>query len=141
MRHFLLLAPLLAAMAACSNPPAARSVAEEQPAPRLSRMEETGRRMYLSVCAYCHGAAGDGFGLNATNLPVPPRDHTDSAYMKRLSDDQLFEVIKSGGAARGKSAFMPPWAGRFSDREITSLVRYLRTLGAAPGGRAPTTAR
>ena len=91
-------------------------------------MEETGRRLYGSVCAYCHGVAGDGFGINAPNLPVPPRNHTDSAYMNRLTDEQLFTVIKFGGAAQGKSAFMPPWGARFSDREITSLVAYLRAL-------------
>ena len=71
---------------------------------------------------------GDGFGLNAPNLAVPPRDHTDAAYMASRTDEQLFAVIKHGGAAQGKSALMPPWGGRLSDREIAALVAYLRTL-------------
>jgi len=133
MRRLFLLAPLFAALAACSTPPAQPAASGERPIPRLGRMEETGRRLYVSVCAYCHGTLGDGFGLNATNLPVPPRDHTDSAYMNRLTDEQLVALIKFGGAAQGKSASMPPWAGRFNDREIAALVAYLRILACCSG--------
>lgn len=128
MARLALLITLLAALSACSRSGAAPAESVIQPAGRLSRMEETGRRLYASVCVYCHGAAGDGFGLNASNLPVPPRDHTDPSYMNQLTDDRLFAVIKFGGAAQGKSAFMPPWGGRFSDREISALVAYLRAL-------------
>jgi len=98
----------------------------------LRRLEETGRRVYISICAYCHGVNGDGFGLNAPNLAVPPRDHTDSAYMATRSDEQLFAVIKYGAGAQGKSPLMPPWGGRLSDREITALVAYLRALTRTP---------
>ena len=128
MARLLLLVTLLAALTACSRSGAQQNVSASEPGPRLTRMQETGRRLYGSVCVYCHGAAGDGFGLNAPNLPVPPRDHTDAAYMNRLSDEQLFAVIKFGGGAQGKSTFMPPWAGRFSEREIAALVTYLRVL-------------
>ncbi len=99
---------------------------------RLSRVEESGRRIYVSICAYCHGEKGDGFGLNASNLATPPRDHTDAAYMNSRTDEQLFAVIKHGGAAQGKSALMPPWGGRLTDREITALVSYVRTLSRKP---------
>ena len=94
----------------------------------LSRLEETGKRLYVSICAYCHGVGGDGFGLNAPNLAVPPRDHTDATYMTSRTNEQLFAVIKYGGALQGKSALMPPWGGRLSDREIAALVAYLRSL-------------
>lgn len=114
----------------------AAASAQAAPALRLTRVEETGRRLYLSICSYCHGAGGDGFGVNAPNLPVPPRDHTDAAYMQTLTDNDLFTIIKLGGAARNKSALMPPWGGRLSDREIAALVAYVRTLsrlGPDPG--------
>lgn len=100
--------------------------------PGLTRIEETGKRIYVSICAYCHGKNGDGFGLNASNLATPPRDHTDAAYMNSRSDEQLFAVIKYGGASQGKSALMPSWGGRLSDREITALGSYLRTLCRVP---------
>ncbi len=110
------------------QPPAQQSTAALAQGTRLSRVEETGRRLYISVCAYCHGISGDGFGLNAPNLAVPPRDHTDAAYMASRTDEQLFAVIKHGGAAQGKSALMPPWGGRLTDREIAAAVAYLRVL-------------
>ena len=94
----------------------------------LSRLEETGRRVYISICAYCHGVDADGFGINASTLDVPPRDHTDATYMTSRTNEQLFAVIKYGGALQGKSALMPPWGGRLSDREIAALVAYLRSL-------------
>ena len=102
------------------------------PSVGFSRVEETGKRLYVAICAYCHGVGGDGFGLNAPNLAVPPRDHTNSAYMTSRTDEQLFAVIKYGGAAQGKSTLMPPWGGRLSDREITALVAYLRALTRTP---------
>ncbi len=129
MVHVILLVCLVAAVTGCSKPLAQTSSDEEEPGPHLSRLEETGRRFYTSTCAFCHGIEGDGFGINASNLPVPPRDHTDSTYMSTLTDEQLVAVIKSGGPANGKSAFMPAWEGRFSDREIAALAAYLRTMG------------
>lgn len=129
MTRVALLLLLAAALASCTRSGAQPSAGAEPSPYRLSRMEESGRRVYVSLCAYCHGASGDGFGLNASNLPVPPRDHTDSAYMNRLTDEQLFAVIKFGGASQGKSVFMPPWAGRISDRDIAALVAYVRALG------------
>jgi cytochrome c oxidase cbb3-type subunit 3 len=99
-----------------------------RPRARLTRLEQTGARLYAGVCAYCHGVNGDGFGLNSSNLAIPPRDHTDSRYMGSLDDERLFKAIKFGGASQGKSALMPSWGGRFSDREIAALAAYLRTL-------------
>ncbi|MBI2838486.1 MAG: cytochrome c [Acidobacteria bacterium] len=120
--------------------PNAGASAPVAPAPSLTRLEETGRRLYLSICSYCHGPAGDGFGVNAPNLAVPPRDHTDAAYMRTVTGDDLFAIIKLGGAGRNKSALMPPWGGRLSDREIAALVAYVQTLsmlGPAPGPNEP----
>ncbi len=125
----ILLVCLVAALAGCSQPLGKSQTHAEEPVSHLSRMEETGRRLYISVCAFCHGVEGDGFGINASNVPVPPRDHTDSTYMGNLTDEQLVAVIKFGGPASGKSAFMPSWGGRFSDREVAALAAYLRTLG------------
>lgn len=113
----------------------AAASADPAPAPRLTRVEETGRRLYLSICSYCHGTEGDGFGVNAPNLAVPPRDHTDAGYMRALTDDDLTTIIKRGGTARNKSALMPPWGGRLSNREIAALVAYVRTLSRPGTGR------
>lgn len=138
LRYAILLLPLLAAFAAAwrlgpqAQPPAQPTAAVPAQPPGLSRVEETGKRLYVAICAYCHGVNGDGFGLNAPNLAVPPRDHTDASYMASRTDEQLFAVIKYGGGAQGRSNLMPPWGGRLSDREITALVAYVRTLPGTP---------
>ncbi len=87
-----------------------------------------GKAKYLEVCAPCHGTSGKGDGPAAAGLPTKPRNHTDAAYMGKLSDQQIFDLIKRGGQALGKSPLMPPWGGHLSDREIQDLVSYIRTL-------------
>ena len=87
-----------------------------------------GKAKYQEVCAACHGPNGKGDGPAAAGLPVKPRNHTDGAYMKKLKDQQIFDTIKKGGQAMGKSPLMPPWGGQLSDDQIRDLVAYIRTL-------------
>lgn len=87
-----------------------------------------GKAKYNEVCAPCHGASGRGDGPAAAGLPTKPRDHTDAAYMRKLSDPQIFDIIKRGGQALGKSPLMPPWDGQLSEQQIQDLVAYIRTL-------------
>jgi mono/diheme cytochrome c family protein len=65
-------------------------------------------------------------------MPVTPRDHTDKTdpekQMHVLSDKDIFETIKFGGAFRKKSNLMPAWGAVLSDDEINGLVKYLRKL-------------
>lgn len=90
-----------------------------------------GKEKYQELCAACHGASGKGDGPAAPALTPKPRDHTDGAYMNKLTDEQVFNIIKSGGAAAGKSPLMPAWGGpppKLSDQQIQDLVAYIRTL-------------
>src|SRR3972149_697488 len=66
--------------------------------------------VYRYYCASCHGLEGKGDGQNATeSQPVSPRDHTSAADMSKLSDEEIMEVIKNGGAATDISRMMPPF--------------------------------
>ncbi|HWT77849.1 MAG TPA: cytochrome c [Candidatus Methylomirabilis sp.] len=87
-----------------------------------------GKAKYQELCASCHGASGKGDGPAAAGLPTKPRNHTDSAYMSKLKDQQIFDTIKKGGQAMGKSPLMPPWGSTLSDAQIWDLVAYIRTL-------------
>lgn len=91
-----------------------------------------GKAKYQEVCAACHGATGMGDGPAAAGLPVKPRNHTDAAYMGKLKDQQIFDTIKKGGQAMGKSPLMPPWGGQLSDAQIRDLVAYIRSLARKP---------
>ncbi len=83
---------------------------------------------YTTFCVKCHGAEGKGNGSAAATLKTKPRDFTDCARMAKLSDDNLFNVIKNGGAANGLSADMTAWSTGFEDSEIHDLVGYVRTF-------------
>jgi len=83
-------------------------------------------KLYNAYCVQCHGVNRDGNGVNARDMAVKPRDHTDSKGMGDTPDDVLFKAIKGGGLAVGKSVLMPKWESVMSDEEVTELVAYLR---------------
>ena len=87
-----------------------------------------GKAKYQQLCAACHGTAGRGDGPGARSLSPKPRDHTDSKAMKAMTDDYLFKIIKSGGAAAGKAPTMPPWGGALSDQDIRNVIAHIRML-------------
>jgi len=89
---------------------------------------DSAAKNYRYYCMQCHGIAGHGSGVNARDMDVPPRNHSDGKYLKARSDAELFKVIKEGGAAVNKSALMPPWKGTLSDAEIHDMVKHVRHL-------------
>lgn len=86
-----------------------------------------GEKLYQSTCASCHGATGKGDGPAAGALRPPPRDHTDRAYMRTLSDKDIADIIKMGGAIKGKPQM--PSHPQFNDEQLRALVAYVRSLG------------
>jgi mono/diheme cytochrome c family protein len=84
------------------------------------------QRLYLSQCASCHGARGEG-SWRATLLLMRPGNLADPRVMDSLSDEYLLMLIRNGGAALGKPG-MPAFGYHLTDDEIRELIRYLRTL-------------
>ncbi len=115
MKHALLLASL-ATLAIVALAPAA-------PAQEL-----TPELRYQMFCATCHGESGKGDGPSGSTLTTKPRDFTDCAAMKKLTDDLIFRAIKDGGASVGLSREMPGWAAEMGDAEIKGLVTYVRSF-------------
>ncbi|MEN8191078.1 MAG: cytochrome c [Thermodesulfobacteriota bacterium] len=93
-----------------------------------------GGRIYQQYCTPCHGQEGNGRGPRAKNeaLQPPPRDHTNGFYMNMQSDVRLFKVIKFGGKANNLSHIMPQWKHVLSDRQIFSIVLFIRSLAKDP---------
>jgi mono/diheme cytochrome c family protein len=89
---------------------------------------EEGKKLYGQFCASCHGQSGKGDGPAAAALNPKPRDHTDKAYMSKLTDDDMLKVIKNGGASVGKSPLMPPWGASLKDDQIKDIIAHVRTL-------------
>ena len=89
-----------------------------------------GKVLYIEYCVQCHGGRGEGWGWS-NKIPPPPvpiPDLSDPELMKQLSDQYLFDVIKGGGEAVGKTRLMPPAGRVISDAEIWDVVAYLRSL-------------
>jgi mono/diheme cytochrome c family protein len=83
---------------------------------------------YDRFCVTCHGPGGKGDGPAAGTLATHPADFSDCAMMGEMSDDTMFNVIKNGGAAAGRSKDMPAWSSGFEDGEIHDLVAFLMTF-------------
>lgn len=87
-----------------------------------------GKGIYANMCASCHGNTGKGDGAAAAALNPKPKDLTDKAYMSKLDDKYLFNIIAKGGAAVGKAPIMPPFSGGLKDQDIRDVVAFLRSL-------------
>lgn len=90
---------------------------------------ERARADYQKFCASCHGREGKGDGVMAQVLNPPPKDFTDTAYMKTRTDEQLYLAIQDGGAAAGLSDKMAPWKHLLTEQQMRDLVALVRKLG------------
>jgi mono/diheme cytochrome c family protein len=93
-----------------------------KPPPDASRVE----RIYLGLCATCHGSDGHG-SWRATLFLVRPGDLADAARMRQHSDQYLMDIIRHGGAPLGRPG-MPAFGATLSDDDLRALVGYLRRL-------------
>ena len=122
----------LAIAIACSGESSAP--ASDKPAPTTASsakavtpaMVGRGREIYKANCGPCHGEGGKGDGPGAGVLKPPPRDHTDATYMSTLTDKEMADVIKMGGAIKGRP--LMPSHPQITGTDMDSLVGYIRTL-------------
>jgi len=116
---------------AALKPPTQQEVKRVQPQtqqPEPAQVTENTRQTYQWYCAQCHGIEGEGNGINAKFLTVPPRNHTKGDYLETRTDEQLFEAIKFGGLSVGRAPCMPAWGHTLDEDTIHSLVQYIREL-------------
>ena len=102
--------------------------------PGLGRAQSAaeGQKLYMTYCSSCHGDKGRGDGAAGKALPVKPVDHTDGKLMNSFSDEFLMSIISKGGAAVGKSSFMPAWGGVLKENQLQDLLAYLRSVANPP---------
>jgi mono/diheme cytochrome c family protein len=96
--------------------------------PPLSREAEAGRLLFERYCGSCHGRQGDGFGINAPNLPLEVPSLATATRVSAWSDPQLFARIARGGSTSERPPVCPAWGRRLTGREIDALVAFLRVL-------------
>jgi alcohol dehydrogenase (cytochrome c) len=87
---------------------------------------ESGRQVFASRCAACHGTEGGGGELGPSIV----------ARIPLRSDAELEAVVREGLPGAGMPAF-----GNVSATERSDLVAFLRTLRPRAGGPARTTVK
>ncbi len=96
-----------------------------------------GRRLYVSYCQLCHGAKGKGKGVLAREMKLKITDLTTT--VRSRSDTILKKIITGEGkqTITGRDRHnilgeaMPGWKGVFTEKQLDSLIAYLRFLGNA----------
>lgn len=83
-----------------------------------------GGLVYANYCVTCHGINADGNGRAARLYTPRPANLRGSDK----NDDYFALIIRRGGEAIGRSAFMPPWAAELTDEQVGDLVSYLRSI-------------
>ena len=87
-----------------------------------AKSSKDGAVLFATTCAPCHAADGRGDPAWKARLDVP--DLTDPARQKKLSDQDIFEVIANGS----KNRRMPPWRGVYSEEQLRALTAFVRSL-------------
>ncbi len=93
---------------------------------------ESGRKVYETNCASCHGPGGAGDGVAAAALNPKPRDLTDAAYMKTRSAATLRKVVEEGGQSVGLSPLMIGWKAVLKPDQIDDVLAFISTLAGVP---------
>ncbi len=84
------------------------------------------RENFETHCVDCHGA--DGKGQIRLGRKLGARDLTDGRAMSKISDNDAFKAIKFGRKSNKGEEKMDAFADGLSDKEITELVAFVRTL-------------
>jgi mono/diheme cytochrome c family protein len=104
---------LLLALVCLSSLASAESAGNVRPAPQL----------YRRYCVSCHG--NDGKAKTSKGRFSHARDLTDPQWQADVSDERIFNSITNG---RDVSGNMPAFSNKLNEKEINSLVAFVRGL-------------
>lgn len=88
------------------------------------KLVDIGFREYHPMCRLCHGAPGYSRTEIAKGLYPAPPDLTSRDVLKRLSNTELYWVIKNGIKMTGMPAFGPT----HSEDELWAIVAFVKRL-------------
>lgn len=85
--------------------------------------KQEAQTLFSTRCAVCHGERGQGDGPGSAALTPKPRNFQDKTWQGAITDGQIDEIIKKGGAAVGKSPAMPPNPDLAEKAEVIAALR------------------
>ena len=89
-----------------------------------SASASTGKKIFSSTCAGCHGLDGRGTDRGA-NIATKPE-------VRRMSDDAIYRTIHDGSASNR----MPAFGDSLDSAKLRALVKYVRALQGERQGEA-----
>ena len=124
------LVSVLAVTTACNSAPVVESTA-------TSAAPHPGQQTFATVCAACHGAAGEGQPdwhiRNADGtLPAPPLNGTGHTW--HHADGLLYRIVSQGGelwedpSLPNLKSGMPGFGMQLSREEIIAVLEYVKSL-------------
>lgn len=84
-----------------------------------------GTHVYKMFCEICHGPSGDGKGVVGVTLDPLPRDFTVGEFKFGSTDQDIFETITNGAAAKGASPLMAPWGSVLPEADRWAVIKYI----------------
>ncbi len=134
-RNILLLLIAMSPLAALADEKPAGNAAAEAVRPESFPLKDSpeaaiirGETAFKRYCILCHGANADGKGRAAKNYDPKP------ANLRSSDKNTAYKtmIITKGGAAMGRSAFMPQWSEELTKEQITDIVTYLNSIAEKP---------
>jgi len=133
---------MIAAFAVAQNAPAQTSTTIKH-VPITNTPSNSGKEMFNSYCAVCHGTSGKGDGPAASAMKTPPTDLTTLAQKNggKYPTSHVAAVIRGQAVTPSHgSEDMPVWGPLFSSlsqgheaqvqQRVANLVQYIDTLQA-----------
>ncbi|HXV97123.1 MAG TPA: cytochrome c, partial [Anaerolineae bacterium] len=95
----------------------------------LSVQAVTGKTLYETHCAACHGINGEGQPNwkvpNAEGVyPAPP--HNNEGHTWHHADSLLLEIMANGGSL--PTSAMPGFKDKLGQAEMEAILAYLKTM-------------
>lgn len=82
--------------------------------------------IFRTYCAACHGANGDGKGVEKIMLDPAPADFTSAKKRSELSRAHMIETVNKGTINKnGKPTAMVGWKSHLSREQVEAVVDYV----------------
>lgn len=97
----------------------------DEPVPAATPQQlERGSKLYVQLCAPCHGGRGDGKGHTGVALAIPPSVFTDREQARFFSEQARLHIIRKGMPGTA----MMGWETVLPEKDIQALYGYIRSL-------------
>lgn len=119
--HYLVLLLLAGLLSGCNHLKMGMFMLNDNPGENDPNSIVRGEEAYRKNCTRCHGENGDGRGVDASLLTVPPTNFRSPEYTKA-------PIRIAAHISYGKGAEMPQFVEKLPYETIWDIANYLHSL-------------